>query len=407
MLRSLFAGISGMRSQQTMMDVTGNNIANVNTTGFKSSQTIFRDTLSQLLRASGAPTATQGGSNPAQVGLGAQLAAITTNFGQGAAQTTGRATDLMLQGDGFFMVRRGAENLFTRAGGFTFDANGKMVSPDGSIVQGWAATNGTVNTSLAPADVTLPIGTLLPPKATGNSAIGGNLPSTAVSGDQLTSSVNVFDAQGAQHSVAFRYTKDPAVNSWTMDYAVDGGSFSGAVTTTFNASGQLTSPASPTVIPAAALPATWSGPAPINVGITGLTQYGGQNTLTVLSQDGSTMGQLNGYTISPDGTVVGMFSNGLKETLAQIAVANFNNPEGLEKAGGSTYRSTTNSGQVQLGTAGQGSRGSIASGTLEMSNVDLAQEFTNLIIAQRGFQANARVITTSDSLLQELVDLKR
>jgi flagellar hook protein FlgE len=166
MLRSLFSGISGLRAHQTMMDVTGNNIANVNTAGFKSSQGVFEDTLSQMLKSAGAPQAGLGGTNPAQVGLGVRQSGITTNFTQGAAQATGKSTDLMINGDGFFVVRSGSEDLFTRAGSFTFDANGSLVNPGGAKVMGWSANNGVLDTNATPGPVQLPIGTLLPPTPT-------------------------------------------------------------------------------------------------------------------------------------------------------------------------------------------------------------------------------------------------
>ncbi|GAA3448001.1 flagellar basal-body rod protein FlgF [Planomonospora venezuelensis] len=280
MLRSLYSGISGLRVHQTMMDVTGNNIANVNTTGFKGSQTTFQDTLSQMMSAAGAPQAGNpgaGGSNPAQVGLGVRLAGIQTNFGQGAAQTTGRTLDLMVQGDGFFTVQNGNEQLYTRAGSFNFDALGNMTTVDGNFVLGW---NLAANETIDPAN---------PP---------------ALEKIQL----------------------DPAVES---------------------------------------------------------------------------------YTISPDGQLVGVYANGDKRPFAQLAMANFVNPGGLEKAGGSTYRTTVNSGDAEVGLAGSGGLGKLQSGALEMSNVDLGQEFTNLIISQRGFQANTKVISTSDELLNDLVNLKR
>ena len=148
MLRSLFSGISGLRAHQQMMDVTGNNIANVNTTGYKSSQTVFQDTLSQMVNAAGAPQNGAGGTNPAQVGLGVRTASINANFSQGAAQTTGKSGDMMIQGDGFFIVKSGGESLYTRAGSFTFDANGSLTTPNGQIVQGWSAdADGEVNTA--------------------------------------------------------------------------------------------------------------------------------------------------------------------------------------------------------------------------------------------------------------------
>ena len=289
MLRSLFAGISGLRVNQTMLDVTGNNIANANTIGYKASTTVFQDTLSQMLTgASGAGTG-RGGTNPIQVGLGVQVGAISTNFGQGSAETTGRDTDLMIQGDGFFVVKDGNESLYTRAGAFTFDNEGTLVSPDGYRVQGFALDASGAPTSATPGDVSLDI-----------AKIGGSL--------------------------------NPPVPAGT---------------------------------------------------------------------------ELQSYTIGADGKLRGTFSDGVPREIAQLDIADFNNPMGLEKVGDTCYRESANSGQVEHGVSGQGSRGSLVGGALEMSNVDLAAEFTNLILAQRGFQASSRVITTSDQVLEDLVNIKR
>lgn len=282
MLRSLFAGISGLRVNQTMLDVTGNNIANANTTGFKASTTVFSDTLSQMLTAASGGNAERGGTNPIQIGLGVQLAATMANFGQGSAQLTGRPTDVMLQGDGFFVLRDGAENVYTRAGAFTFDQTGVLVAPSGMRVQGYALDAAGLPTG-GPTDVDLHM-------------IDASLPA----GVELTS-----------------------------------------------------------------------------------------------------------YSIGADGKVRGVFSDGVQRDICQLAVADFTNPMGLEKIGDTAFRESANSGAVQLGVAGQGQRGQIMAGALEMSNVDLSAEFTNLILAQRGFQASSRVITTSDQVLEELVNIKR
>jgi flagellar hook protein FlgE len=289
MLRSLFSAISGLRANQTMLDVTGNNIANANTVGFKSSNVIFQDTLSQMLTGAGGPTGTvppRGGTNPIQVGLGVQVGGITTNFNQGSAQTTGQVTNLMISGDGFFTIKRGSEELYTRAGAFNFDASGNLVTPDGDVVQGYEL-DGT--TTATPAD----------PKSYKN--------------------------------------------------------------------------------------------------------------ITIAAMTGATdaHGTLKSYSIGGDGVITGVYDNGEKYTLFKIAMTNFSNPAGLEKVGDTAFRSSANSGAAQPGGPGDGRLGSIMSGSLEMSNVDLAQEFTNLIIAQRGFQATSRVITTSDQVLEELVNIKR
>ncbi|MGN6132553.1 MAG: flagellar hook-basal body complex protein [Nocardioidaceae bacterium] len=289
MLRSLFSAISGLRANQTMLDVTGNNIANANTAGFKASNVVFQDTLSQMLTGASAPSApgvtpVNGGTNPIQVGLGVQVGAVTTNFNQGSAQTTGRPTNLMISGDGFFVVNRGGTPLYTRAGAFNFDQNGNLVTPDGDIVQGFP-----------------------------------------------------LDAAGKPDTTQ------------TTDI-----------------------------------------------------------TISDLVQEGNTPAtSLRSYSIGADGVVTGVYGDGTKKPLAQVALATFSNPAGMEKAGDTAFQTTANSGKPQLGAAGSGRHGSLMAGAIEMSNVDLAQEFTNLIIAQRGFQATSRVVTTSDQVLEELVNLKR
>jgi flagellar hook protein FlgE len=396
MLRSLFSGISGLRAHQQMMDVTGNNIANVNTTGYKSSQVVFQDTLSQMVNAAGAPQNLAGGTNPAQVGLGVRTASVNANFGQGAAETTGKSSDMMIQGDGFFVVKSGGEALYTRAGSFTFDANGSLTTPNGQIVQGWTAQNGAVNTSGAPGDVKLPIGVSLAPTVTQNITLTGNFSNEAVVGSTKDIPIKVYDVDGAANTMVASFAKTDAV-TWTM--TLPDGSTAPIVFTNGKPTGDPD-------------PATGLDTGKITVGgfsfdIHDLTQYSGQTEARVSNSDGSGAGVLSSYTVSNTGQIVGVFSNGLKETLGQLALANFNNVNGLEKIGDSMFRSTVNSGLAQVGPAGSQGLGLITSGALEMSNVDLAQEFTNLVIAQRGFQANSRVITTSDEILQELVNLKR
>ena len=397
MLRSLFSGISGLRAHQQMMDVTGNNIANVNTTGYKSSQTVFQDTLSQMVNAAGAPQNSAGGTNPAQVGLGVRLASITANFGQGAAQTTGRSSDMMIQGDGFFIAKSGGESLYTRAGSFSFDANGSLTTPNGQIIQGWSANaDGEVNTAGAPADIKLPIGVSLSPEATKNITLTGNFSNEAVIGSKKEIPIKVYDDSGAATSVIATFEKTSAT-AWSV--SMPGGT---PQTINFTNGKAVGDPDPGTGEDTGKI--TVDG---FTVDIHDLTQFSGNTEARVSNSDGSGAGVLSSYTVSNTGQIVGVFSNGLKQSLGQVALANFNNVNGLEKIGDSMFRSTVNSGLAQVGAAGSAGLGLITSGALEMSNVDLAQEFTNLVIAQRGFQANSRIITTSDEILQELVNLKR
>jgi len=392
MLRSLYSGISGLRSHQTMLDVTGNNIANVNTTGFKSSATQFQDTLSQLTQAAGTPQGEIGGTNPAQVGLGVQVAAITTNFGQGSTQTTGKGTDMLISGDGFFMVQSGGETLYTRAGAFEFDSNGSLVGPNGEMVQGWNAVNGVVQQGGQLASIQLPYGAVNPSTQTQNATVTGTIPAGSEPGKELVRTIDVYDANGNELTLTLRLTAQAdgnwAVNASTGDPAT-------AYTGTLAFAGNAVSGGGAFTVGG------------IAVDLADVTTFPNISTISISEQDGNAAGTLDSYSISNDGSILGLFSNGEQQVLGQIAVANFINPAGLEKAGGSTYRASVNSGAPTVGAPGTDGRGSLQTGALEMSNVDLSQEFTNLIVAQRGFQANARIITTSDEVLQELSNLKR
>ncbi len=396
MLRSLFSGISGLRSHQTMMDVVANNIANVNTTGFKSSNVIFEDTLSQIIRSAGAPGAGIGGTNPAQIGLGVQIGTIQTNFLQGSAQTTNKPTDLLIQGDGFFVLKDGNEQVYSRAGAFTFDTEGYLVNSDGNYIQGFPATNGVVDPYGTPTDIRLQVGSTIASTPTKTVEIGGNI--TADNQNPITLSPTAYDIRGAAHPLTTVLTYngtdgyDVAITDTT-----DGATGSGSVT--FLPSGSPNLPATATI--------TLADGSVVEMDLSGLTNYNGQASISVKATDGFPAGSLSQFQIAPNGTVIGIYSNGVKENVGQIALANFNNPGGLERLGDTTYRSSPNSGLAQVGVAGTGGRGVMQSGILEMSNVDLGMEFTNLIIAQRGFQANSRVITSSDEMLQELVNIKR
>ena len=390
MLRSLYSGISGLRSHQQMLDVTGNNIANVNTAGFKASTTQFQDTLSQMTQGAGGPQTGIGGTNPAQVGLGVQVAGISTNFAQGSAQATGKATDLMISGDGFFVTRLGNDTLYTRAGAFDFDADGRLVSADGKIVQGYSAADGVVNDGGAIGDITLPLNGAAPATATTAANVAGNLPSETAVGATLTRDTKVYDAFGTEKTLTLSFTR--TAGGWNV-VGTDGSGAGGNTTLAFQDGAQVG--AGSMVVDG------------ITVDLSKITGFAQLNTVAVTDQNGREAGTLQGFTLSKDGTLVGQFSNGESLALGRIALATFTNPGGLEKAGASGYRATANSGGAALGIPGSPGVGSLSSGTLEMSNVDLSQEFTNLIVAQRGFQANARIITTSDEVLQELTNLKR
>jgi len=437
MLRSLYSGISGLHAHQQMMDVTGNNIANVNTVGYKAGVVQFQDTLSQMIGAGGAPQNGQGGTNPAQVGLGVRNAGILSNWSQGSQETTGRAGDMMIQGDGFFIARSGNEDLYTRAGSFSFDATGTLVSATGDPVQGWTATNGVVNAAGKPGDIKMPLGATINPKGTSSITLKGNLSSDdtpdplyptnsgvglptdpAPNGYETTIPVKVYDSQGATHTVTAKFHRtqldnaaSPKTSEWAVDFTDDQGNAIGTESTLDFQDGKpwdTTNNKAVTSIPVGTDPMDATKPL-YTVDLTDITSFSGLSDARVFDTDGQTAGALTSlsYTVSDTGQIIGAYSNGLKQVLGQIAMATFKNVNGLEKTGDSMYRSTVNSGYAQVGQPGGAGMGQVISGALEMSNVDLAQEFTNLVIAQRGFQANSRVITTSDEILQELVSMKR
>lgn len=399
MLRSLFSGISSLRAHQTMLDVTGNNIANANTTGYKASRTLFQDTLSQMLKPAGAPQGADGGSNPAQVGLGVTVAGITPDLGAGSAQQTGRSLDMMITGDGFFIVRQNGEQLYTRAGAFSLDADGNVVTSTGAMVQGWAAAaDGSIDVNGPIGGLRLPVALVMGASATTEVTFEGNLPADTATTTTLNRQIEVYDALGNAHVLDLVFTPDDlTVPSWTATATVDGAST--ATTLAFDpTTGQLVSGGSISVTVAGAS---------VAVDLSTVTGFAGLTTIEAQGQDGEPAGTLQAFTATSDGTLIGSFSNGLKQAVGRLALANFANPMGLEKAGSSLFRTSVNSGDPQVGEPRTGGRGILTGGALEMSNVDLSQEFTNLIIAQRGFQAGSRVITTSDELLQELVNLKR
>lgn len=412
MIRSMFSAVSGLRAHRTMLDVVGNNIANSSTAGFKSSSTVFEDVLSETVRnvGAGAEDGSTGGTNPSQIGLGVAVSRISTNFSQGALQSTGRQLDFAIRGDGFFVAEGGGDRSYTRAGSMSLDAQGRLVTAGGDFVQGWTADAfGVVDSNTTVGQISVPIGTTAPPVATSTVDLAGNLPADAQIGDSFVSGVQVFNSLGDTEMLGLNFEKT-AANEWTVTATDSAGA---AVTLsdnvlTFDANGQLAAPADGGIdLASGAIPGFDAMTVNINSGIGNVTQFGELSTLAVADQNGYGAGILQSISMSQEGMLLGSFSNGVNRPLAQLAIANFTNPEGLEKTGSSMFSATINSGQPQLSVAGNGGRGLISSGTLEMSNVDLAEEFVTLITAQRGFQANSRVVTSSDEVLNDIVNLKR
>lgn len=577
MLQAMYSGVSGMQAHETRMNVIGNNIANVNTYGFKSGRTSFQDQLAQTLRTVSGPSGGNGGQNPAQVGLGVTLASIDTIQTQGNLQTTGRSSDLALQGSGFFMVSDGTSVQYTRDGTFDLDSSGALVNQaTGRRLVGWTADSSNNIDTSAPVTSTsalrVPIGQLGQAHQTDNMTFLGNLDAaaslastrvdfsghlstTSVAGEQTETTNTLFDAQGKPHvvtTVLYGAIDNPtgadvpagATRAWNVRMSVDGAtaydsangqarmfstptgmhftdatgaslgssvildggtganhgsiikgtagapdvpatmSFSGVTTSaaassvTGIADGQTgTSPTWGTALrtydslglehlisfkfdratlsanaPAGAT-SMWNwtasegdkvvgtsadagntglyfnslgklvgggiqtatvtpnqgtvNPYTIKIDYSKLTQMAGEGNATASYQDGYVAGTMQGFTVSSDGIISGLYSNGQSRNLGRIAIASFLNPGGLEKTGNNLFRESSNSGMAQVGLAGQSGRGKVSAGFLEMSNVDLTSEFTNLIVTERGFQSNSRIISVVDQLMQAVIDLKR
>ena len=566
MMNSLFAGVSGLRNHQIRMNVIGNNIANINTTGFKSSRVTFEEALAQTIRAPRGPDGMVGGINPMQSGLGVSVSSIDSIFTQGSLESTGQVTDLAIEGNGFFILSDGENRYYSRAGVSQFDSEGNLVNPNnGFIVQGMLAdSNGEITSGSPITDITLPFGQKEKARATTSVELAGNLdaspakqtwtassaftdqgeiaaaaseinnldqvtvdltdgdqivisgtkPSgsivsaqftygagndgttlsdlltainTAYGGDAVASldasgnlvltdaasgtsssslslsftdvdgdgsaltlpeftktvtgkdtthatSIAVYDSLGEKHTVTITFTKSDTTDAlWTWEAALSGneqilqGDTDGdgqdeqlnSGTVRFNTDGSFkdfdyTDYADGTEVTSFVF-SPGNGAENVSIEFSpgerdefgGLIQFASSSAASAESQNGYGEGSLSTISIDETGQISGLFTNGVTRTLAQIALADFNNPSGLLRTGDNLYQASANSGQAVEGVAGTNIQGRIISGSLELSNVDLAQEFANMIIAQRGFQANARVITTTDDLLSEVNNLKR
>jgi flagellar hook protein FlgE len=432
----MFTAISALSLHQKYLDVVSNNLANANTTGYKSSRVQFQDQFAQMLTPGSAPTATQGGTNATQIGLGLGLGSVSGNFTQGTLQNTGRNLDLGVEGDGFFVYGQDASRRYSREGAMNLDANGYLVNmASGLRTQGWLTdATGKVDPNLPVGDLKIDTAKTLA-KATQNVTLGGNLNANSTVGDTNTVSVAVYDSLGASQTAAIRFTRggtpavaaDPAAvppvvgspavpnNVWTWQVmntsvspAVAG---TGSGTVTFDSNGQVSTTTPPTVgtgVQIAGSAGSTTPLTPLTIDFSKLTMLTAGTSAAMTGQDGLAAGSVSDVTISPkDGMVSLVYSNGMVENVGQLALAKFTNPTGLLRSDGTSFVAGLNSGAAQIGAAATGGRGAISSGYLEASNVDMAQEFTNMILAQRGFQASSRVITTSDEILQELVNLKR
>lgn len=418
MIRSMFSGVTGLRNHQTFMDVVSNNIANINTTGFKAGRITFEDVLNQSLRGASAPTATRGGINPAQVGLGSAMSGIDVYHGQGDLQPTGKQTDLAIQGDGYFILTDGVKDLFTRDGAFDVGSDGLLVAPSSGLrVRGWVAQpDGMVDAGQPPTEIAIPFERMNPAVATTAVTLAGNLDARSDGAAPFQSVMVVYDSLGVPHNIELRFTKVDGENAWdweasTLDPSIISFNPLATGTITFDETGNAqTDPVGPEGIIELQFDngaADMIGDLGVAVQMDTMTGFAQESTVNISAQDGHSAGSLTSFTVSRSGEVLGVFSNGFNQVLGQIALAKFSNPGGLVRVGNNSFQLSVNSGLPIVSAAGLGGLGQITSGSLEMSNSNLAQQFTNMIMAERGFQANSRVITTSDEMLQDLISLKR
>jgi len=507
MMRSMYSGVSGLKAHQTRMDVIGNNIANVNTNGFKKSRVVFADTLYQSMRFGTIPSDVRGGTNPMGVGLGSQVASVDQIHTSSPTTTTNKPTDMAVSGNGYFIVNNGNEAFYTRAGAFDWDSTYNLVNSNGYKVQGWMANTDparatdtgdfSIDASGATTGINIADYKEIAPRATENVSITGNLDSSydipqytdavpltddidptltagnaefpAETDDQKIVSFDTYDTLGRKQTVYARFFKyavtpaapaDPTATNWACDLSLsplfeNAGGFAAA--TNFGTPANLAAatqaaPAAVTIdntiqvarvyglqfnsdgvlanqTPSAqpwfgqinlTIDKNTAGAVPLQptqealaqdvvctVDLTAVTQYDGSDNIHFDTQDGYQSGSMVKYSVGTDGTITGVYDNGQTKSIARVAVATFDNPSGLQQVGGTMWQTSVNSGNPIVGQPGNDGKGTIIANALEMSNVDLSEEFTDMIVTQRGFQANSRIITTSDEMLQELVNLKR
>ena len=415
MIGSLFAGVSGLNVNSQALTVIGDNIANVNTTAFKGNRSSFANVLSQSLAGTG--------SN--EIGRGVEYWGTTALWSQGSIENTSNPTDMAINGAGFFLLRDNANaNFYTRAGDFTFDRDGYLVNPDGLFVQGYEVTAVQPDGSLTLGNITdinVPRHSTTPPRATTQFTLDVNLNAEAANLETYATTVIVYDSLGNAIPVSLTFEKQ-AANDWDLSVSVPAGTTAApgdasidVTNYTFDGTtGALNNGSDPTITinnlvsGAGNLSLTWdlySGPAGPSNG--DLTQYASPFMTTFQTQDGYTAGVLRGVSVDEEGVVTGSYSNGQLTPLYQVTLADFPNYYGINKMGSNLYAESRDSGQPMYGTPQTAKRGSISPSSVEMSNVDLAQEFVKMITTQRAFQANSRVITTSDEILAELINIKR
>lgn len=411
MFTSFSTALSALSAHSTAVDVVGNNLANMNTPGFKASTVSFHDLVTQSLGA---------GLGETQVGFGVGRPVTLRQFSQGAIQTSPGPLDAAIQGDGFLVVKDSAgQTLYTRGGNLQVDKSGLLLTATGERLQGWTEVNGVLNTNGAIGDIVVPVGTVRAPLASTEFSFDMNLNAAAATGDTFQASIEVFDSLGASHVITVTFTKTATANEWNYSISVPAADTTAPTppvtgTLTFNSQGKLTNPPAAGPMPSINITGFVNGAA--NMTLTWqlydkstprLTQYTQPSAISANAQDGSPAAQLIRVGLADGGRVLAQYSNGQQQVVGQLAMASIRNPESLIAVGNNNYQLSARSALPAIGLPGTGGRGTILGGAVEFSNVDIAREFTQLIVLQRGYQANAKVVAVVDDLSQETINLKR
>lgn len=402
--------LTGLQADSVALNTIGNNLANLNTTAFKKQTTIFQDLFYQNI-------GTSGSGDSLQVGVGTRVSGTSSSFAQGSLTTTQNATDMALSGNGFFLVERGQSQALTRAGNFQMDAAGKLITTSGESVMGYGVKGGVVNLNGGLVGLQLPVGQSEIAQPTTNVAMTTSLDSSAAVGTQFTSPVQLFDSLGQGHSATVSYTKTGPL-TWNYAVALPGGDATGTPTNnsgtlTFNSAGTLVSPAGN--VAGVTFPGLVDGASDLTFnfnmydanGAPTVTQTAGSSNTSSTTQDGYSAGSYQGFSVDGQGVVSASFSNGRTAKVGQVALALVSNTDGLTRAGANDYLATDASGGITVGTANVGGRGAIEGAALEQSNVDISAEFSDLIVAQRAFEANSKTVTTFDSVTQQAINMIR
>jgi flagellar hook protein FlgE len=409
-MASFAVPLSGLQASSSALNVIGNNLANLNTDGYKDESLSFGDIFAQAQTASG-------NGDPIQIGSGVMVDGTVSNFTSGSLDATGIAANMALQGNGFFVVSANGENSYTRNGDFSVNSSGQLTTTNGDLVMGYPAVNGVVSTSGTLAPISVNQSNSVPATATTSFQTETNLESGSAVGATFSTPLSIVDSLGATQNLTIQFT-NTGTNTWSYNITLPASANGATAATTvasgslsFDSSGNLTSPTGSVAgikitglaDGAADMNLTWNLNS--SVGTPTITQQDSASATTATTQNGFPVGTLTGYTVLSDGTVQGTYSNNQTLALGQVAVASFANPEGLSQSNGGDYQATLASGAAVLGQAGVGGNGPITGGSVEESNVDLSTQFANMIVAQQGYEANAKVLTTLDQVTQATIQL--